>query len=98
LAGLNRFGRNHLGEENLMRNQRRLANVPDPQGRLDVALFRMVDLAMERIEREQGLAGLREHLLPIVEQAILQHVPGRNLIPREIAAVLRVCELNRGRS
>lgn len=72
-----------------------LANVPNPQGRVDVMLYQLISRAVERLEREQGLVGVREHMLPIVEEAILKNVPGRNLIPQEIAAVLKVCELNR---
>lgn len=76
---------------------RRLGKVNNPEGRLDVLLYRLAGRTMERIEREQGLAGLCENILPIVEQAIVRHVPGRNLIPDEIAALLRVCERNQGR-
>jgi hypothetical protein len=75
----------------------RLANVQDPQGRVDVALYRLASKAIERLELEQGLVGMREHVLPIIEDAILRNFPAENLIPREIQAVLKVCELNRGR-
>ena len=77
---------------------RRLGNVRNPQGRIDVLLYQLVSRGMERIEREQGLVGIREHVLPIVEDAILQNVPAQNLIPREVAALLKVCELNRQRT
>jgi hypothetical protein len=80
-----------------MMSTRRLGNVRNPEGRLDVLLYRLASRAVERVEREQGIAGLCENLLPIVEQAIMMHVPGRNLIPREISALLRVYELNQGR-
>ena len=39
-----------------MRARKRLANVRDSQGRVDVALYRLVSRAMERLELEQGLA------------------------------------------
>lgn len=74
----------------------RLANA-NPQGRLDVLLYQLANRGLERIERDQGLSGLREHLLPIVHDAILANVPGTNLIPREIAALLRVVQINQGR-
>lgn len=74
---------------------RRLGRVQNPQGRLDVLLYQLVSRTMERLERERNVVGIREHLLPIVEELIQANVPARNLIPREIAAVLRVCELNR---
>lgn len=73
----------------------RLADVPDRQGRIDVALYRIADRLVNRLEREQGVVGLRENLLPIVEDAIRAHVPAENLIPREIQALLKICELNR---
>ena len=75
--------------------RRTLTNVPDPQGRLDVLLYQFVARAADRLERERGIVGLREHLLPVVEEVILAHVPQRSLIPRELAAVLKVCEANR---
>lgn len=76
---------------------RRLGKVQNPVGRLDVMLYRLAHRTMERIEQEQGLAGLCENILPIVEQVIVRHVPGRNLIPDEISALMRVYELNQGR-
>jgi hypothetical protein len=86
----NRFGFD-LGEKTM---KKRLANVSEKQGRVDVALYRMADRVMERLERDQGLLGLRENILPIVEDFILRNVPARNLIPQEIAAVLKICQLN----
>lgn len=81
-----------------MRKQRiRLSNVADPQGRVDVALYRVASRVIDRLEAEQGVAGLREHVLPILEDAISQHIPAENLIPRELRALIKVCELNRGR-
>jgi hypothetical protein len=75
----------------------RLAEVANPEGRVDVLLYQIVSRVVDRIEQDKGLVGLREYVLPIVEDAIVQSLPARNLIPREIAAVLKVCELNRGR-
>jgi hypothetical protein len=83
-------------EEMRPRKKRRLGNVDDRTGRLDVLLYQLASRGLTRLEREQGLAGLCENLLPIVEDAIIQHVPGRNLIPREIVAVLRIYQANRG--
>lgn len=76
---------------------RRLGKVTNPQGRLDVLLYQLVSRTMERIERERNVVGICEHVLPIVEELICANVPARNLIPRELAAVMRVCELNRRR-
>jgi hypothetical protein len=84
--------------ERRTKNRSELANVPDPQGRIDVMLYQLAARVMQRLEVEQGLVGLREHVLPIVEDAILAHVPQQNLIPREIAGLIRVCELNRKRT
>lgn len=69
----------------------------NPEGRLDVLLYQFVDRLMEKAEKHHGLNGIREHLLPIVEQAIIQNLPGRNLIPPEIAAALKVYQANRRR-
>jgi hypothetical protein len=77
---------------------RRLANVEDRSGRVDVALYRMACVAAYRLEREQGIVGLREHVLPLVEDLILKNVPAQNLLPRELTALIKVCELNRARS
>lgn len=81
-----------------MRRRTRLANVEDRQGRVDVALYQLVSRAVDRLETEQGLLGIREHVLPILEDAIMHNVPAENMIPREIQALLKVCELNRGKS
>lgn len=78
-------------------SSRRLGRVQNPAGRVDVLLYRLAGRLMTRVEQEQGVVGLAEHILPIVERAIVAHVPARNLIPREIEAVLKLCELNRGR-
>lgn len=74
--------------------RRRLQSVADPQGRLDVLLYQLAVQAADRLEQEQGIVGLREHALPILEDFILANVPNHCLIPREIGALLRVCELN----
>lgn len=80
-----------------MRKRVRLSQVENPAGRVDVALYRIADRLMGRLESEQGLAGLRENLLPIVEDVIQKNVPPENMIPREIQAVLKVCALNQGK-
>jgi len=78
--------------------RKRLDNVADPTGRVDVALYRMACIAADRIEAEQGIVGLREHVLPLVEDLILKNVPAQNLLPRELTALIKVCELNRTRA
>lgn len=74
-----------------------LSKVTDPQGRIDVLLYQFAGRMMERFERDRGLVGIRENLLPLIEEVIVQNLPRRNVIPREIQAFLKVCELNRGR-
>jgi hypothetical protein len=69
----------------------------DPQGRLDVFMYRFAERLIDHLEQERGVLGLRENLLPIVEDAILAQVPGGCVLPKEIAALLRISELNRGR-
>lgn len=78
-----------------MSKRTRLSEVTNPQGRVDVALYRIADRVMMRLETQQGLTGLRENFLPIIERAIVQNIPAENLIPPEIQAVLSV--LNQGR-
>lgn len=81
-----------------MKTRRRRLQNADPQGRLDVLLYQIASRAAERLEREQGIVGLQEHLLPLVEDVIMAHVPDQCFIPRQVAAILRVCELNRAKA
>ena len=81
-----------------MSRKRKLAEVADPMGRADVALYRAAEYAMRRLENEQGLLGLRENLLPVIENLIAQNIPAENLIPQEIQAVLKICQLNKGKA
>lgn len=74
-----------------------LSQVADPEGRLDVMLYQLAGRFLEGMERERGLLGLREHLLPLVEQAIVRSVPVRNVIPREVRAIAKVYAMNRRR-
>lgn len=80
-----------------MKRRQPLARVSNPAGRLDVALYRACERVAEKLEREQGILGLREHVLPIVERSIVQHLPAHNVIPREVAELVRFFELNRRR-
>jgi hypothetical protein len=80
-----------------MTTKHSLAKVTDPQGRIDVLLYQFAGRMMERLERDRGLVGIREHLLPLVEEVIVGSISRRNVIPREVRAFLKVCELNRGR-
>ena len=54
---------------------------------------------MERLETERGLVGLRQHLLPMIEDSIVRCVPTGNLIPQELRSLAVLCEQNlrRGR-
>lgn len=70
----------------------KLANVANVTGRVDVAAYRIAERLMANLER-QGAVGLRERLLPIVEQAIAQNVPKR--IPAELLAIVQVFMDNR---
>jgi hypothetical protein len=80
-----------------LKKRRRLAGVTNRQGRLDVLLYQLAVRAAERIEREQGLAGIREYVLPLVEEVIREHVPAKNLIPRELCELFDVWQMNRQR-
>lgn len=77
--------------------QQSLAQVPNPEGRLDVLLYQFVGRLMDKLERDRGVTGFREHLLPIVEQAIQANLPRHNVIPPEIGAVLKVVQANQRR-
>jgi hypothetical protein len=80
-----------------MRRKRSLGQVEDPRGRVDVALYRLAESGLARLEQEQNLVGLRENVLPILEDWISRNLPAENLIPREIQAVLKICQLNQRR-
>lgn len=80
-----------------MRHKRSLAQVLNPEGRLDVLLYQFVGRLMDKAEKDSGYTGFREHLLPIVEEVIVANLPARNLIPREIAAAFKVYASNRRR-
>ena len=76
-----------------MRQRRKLSKVTDPRGRLDVAAYRIAERILSQVESQRGLRGLVENLLPVVEEAILDTLPGRNLvdeIPQELQAILHV--------
>jgi hypothetical protein len=74
-----------------------LAKVKNATGRVDVAAYRIAERLMEKLERERGLVGIRERLLPIVENAIQESLPIGNVLPAELLAILNVCMDNRGR-
>lgn len=77
--------------------QRSLAKIRNPQGRLDVLLYRAAQKYMERLERQHGLAGIRDNFLPMVEEMIMANIPRRNLIPPELRSFCAVYMQNRGR-
>lgn len=81
-----------------MRKTPGLAQVSNPRGRVDVALYRIAERVMEKLETEQKFIGLRENLLPIVEDVISQNFPAKTMLPREVEAVLEVFRLNANRS
>lgn len=68
----------------------RLNNVRNTQGRADVLLYRLVERLMGRIEATEGLTGLREHVLPLIEEAIADRMPAQNVIPRELRALMGI--------
>lgn len=76
-----------------MKKRRQLAQVTDPRGRLDVAAYRIAERILSQLESQRGLRGLRENLLPVIEAAIVDTLPERNLvdeIPQELQAILHV--------
>lgn len=76
-----------------MKQRRQLSKVTDPRGRLDVAAYRIAERMLSGLESQRGLRGLRENLLPVIEAAIVDTLPARNLvdeIPQELQAILHV--------
>lgn len=67
-----------------------LNNVRNAQGRADVLVYRLAERWMAQLEAEQGLVGVREHLLPIVEEIIANRVPAGNVIPKELRALMNI--------
>jgi hypothetical protein len=68
-----------------------------PQGRIDVFLYRMAERGLEQFEREHGLIGYRDRILPIVEQLLLQYMPAHNVLPREFVNLLELAQLHQVR-
>lgn len=81
----------------MRRRRRQLAAVSNPRGRLDVAAYRIAERVLLTLER-RGARGLCEHLLPVIEGAIVDTLPGRDLtkeIPPELQAIFYACMENR---
>ena len=76
-----------------MINRIPLREVRNATGRIDVALYRIAQRVMENAERDRGVRGLQENLLPIVEQAIHCYFP-KKAIPPELLQILAVWEAN----
>lgn len=68
----------------------RLKNVRNQQGRADVLVYRLAERWMAQLEAEQGITGLRENLLPLIEEIIEDRVPANNVIPRELRALMNI--------
>lgn len=80
-----------------MKHRRRLTTVTNPRGRLDVAAYRIAERILVTLEG-RGVRGIREHLLPVIEAAIVDTLPGRdvmNEIPPELQAIFHVLMENR---
>ena len=74
--------------------RRSLRNVTSTHGRADVLFYRLAERYMETIESQHGLVGLREHLLPIVEDVIVERFPPENLIPSELRSMVQLLDQN----
>ena len=73
--------------------RQRLNNPRNTHGRIDVLLYRLAERWMEQQE-QRGLPGLRQHLLPLVEAAIVAKVPAGNMIPPELRSLMLLCDEN----
>jgi hypothetical protein len=51
---------------------------------------------MDQLEEQRGIQGLREHLLPLVEDAIQNTFPSSPVLTKEALAFVRVLRLNGG--
>ena len=74
-----------------------LTQVSDTRGRLDVAAYKIAERVLLNLEN-RGARGLRQHLLPVIEGAITDTLPGHNLmdeIPPELQAIFYACMENR---
>jgi hypothetical protein len=66
----------------------------DPRGRLDVLFYQLAQRLMEGIERERGITGLQENLLPIVERIAKDKFPSKRIITPEFSALFRLYQQN----
>lgn len=73
----------------------RLNNVRNPQGRADVLFYRLAERLMGQLEAQQGITGLREHVLPLIEELIADRMPAANVIPRELQALMNIRRIPR---
>lgn len=65
----------------------------NPQGRLDVMIYRGAQLLIESLEQQHGLAGIWENARPIVNNAVVSGISGIE-IPAELKMLLGIVQAN----
>lgn len=51
----------------------------DTRGRVDVLFTQLVEYILTEVERERGIKGLNEKLMPLINSAVLPKLPKCNL-------------------
>jgi len=65
----------------------------DPYGRVDVAIYKMLEKVARTIEAKQGLQGIWDNIEPHVEQLVRKNVSGIEL-PSELKALVKIIQAN----
>lgn len=60
-----------------------ISNVKDKTGRVDVLCNGLLDKLLQVMEIKTNLPGLREGIMPIVEQEIRKNISPTKIIPKE---------------
>jgi hypothetical protein len=63
---------------------------PNPQGRVDILFMGLCGRLCEQIERDRGIVGLRENILPLIERTVVPRLPQYNVFPKDLQPLLRV--------
>lgn len=60
-----------------------LDKVHRKEGRLDVLLYGLANIATKKLEEKTNLPGLNQGLMPILEDEIRKNVPAKTVIPKK---------------
>ena len=56
----------------------------DPQLRMDILAYRLLNMGMQMLERSHGLNGLAENMKPFLEQGVRETFRKKTKIPNEV--------------